>query len=74
MRQRRRAEALGSHYKARLHELFQATQVAFVIKAEGFSPTASGWRRKAIPKRQRRRAEALGSHYEARLRGLTQAT
>jgi len=37
----RRAEALGLHNEARLRGLSQATQVAFVTLAEGFSPTAA---------------------------------
>jgi len=37
----RRAKALGLRYEARLCGLAQATKVAFVVSAEGFSPAAT---------------------------------
>jgi len=58
----RRAEALGLHYEARLRGLPQATQVAFVTRAEGFSPPAA---RRLSLARQHDRKRAAGARRAA---------
>jgi len=65
----RRDKSLGLLYEARLRGLPQATKVAFVLRAKGFSPMARAARADPIS----RRDKSLGLLYEARLRGLPQA-